>query len=120
MNTFKDINYIEVEEKLRRKIIDEKVKVDSGIQYYHFVIMNLIENINHLSYKEVGFSKVLSEYFDVHIDINDSNITLDDFNKVNFAMSKAEKQINKTIKTNGAIYMARKEDCFCLMYFEIV
>jgi len=120
MSVFMKINYNEVRDVLNKKVQEEPITDEFGVVYYSFVIMNLIEKIEPNSYADFGFSKVLASYFDIPINTEVSRVTLEDFNKVNKTMSEIEKLINDEVKTDGAIYLARKEDNFCLMYYEIL
>lgn len=120
MSVFMKIKYDEIRDILNEKMQEEPTKDDSGLLYYHFVIMNLIEKIEPNSYVDFGFSKIIAAYFNIPINTEVSRVTLEDFNKVNKTMSEIEKAINDEVKTNGAIYLARKDDSYCLMYYEVL
>ncbi len=120
MSTFIKINYSEVRDVLNKKIQEEPIKQEGEIKYRNFVIMDLIQKIEPSSYVDFGFSKVLASYFDIPINQDVSKVTLEDFNKVNKTLSEIEKHLNREVKTKGALYLTRKDNAFCVMYYEVL
>jgi hypothetical protein len=120
VDAFMQIDCKEIRNSISQKMKENQVNQEGDIRYYNFVVMNLIEKINPENYADFGFSKVLANYFNVPINMGASKLTLDDFNKVNKTMSEFEKLINDEVKTKGAIYLARNEDNFSIMYYEVL
>jgi hypothetical protein len=119
-SVFMKIKYDDIRNVIDTKLQEAPIKDEYGATYYNFVIANLIDKIEKDSYADFGFSKVLAAYFDIPIDTEVSRVTLEDLNKVNKTMREIEDTINEEVKTNGKIYMTRKDDAFCLMYYELL